>query len=63
MVRTCCDSCGSDIDTTAEWFGVDHWFPDAGDDDSDEDEDGENTYHFCSAGCMSSWAFGEGLQA
>ena len=60
MVRTCCDSCGADIDTSGEWFGVDHWEPDDDDDELGED-DGENTYHFCKLECLAAWAFGEGL--
>lgn len=62
MIRTCCDSCSEEIDVSTEWFGVDHWLPD---DDMDDDEPEvdmtENTYHFCSAACMSAWAFDRGL--
>ena len=63
MIRTVCDSCGEEIDTAGVWFGVDHWLPVDDDDELEDEEPMGNTYHFCSAGCMSAWAFTAEIEA
>lgn len=59
-----CDSCEETIDpAVAPWFGADH---NTHEPMPEPDEEvpllqvpafGEHRFHFCSAGCLSAWAF------
>lgn len=58
MRRYTCDTCGTDIDTSGWWVGVDAFVPADGD-DTEPEYDYEYGYHFDSWGCMGAYAWNQ----